>query len=111
MKKRTLHPREIEYSRRLAYRLRELRDSQGLSQEAVAQRAGIAANTYQKYEKGESKPGSPANPQLFTLLSLSRAFQIEPRDLLDLHVDAEWPESADEPKGGHGEDAPGNDRR
>ena len=34
--------------------------------------AGISAYTYQKFEKGESKPGTPMNPRLFTLIALYR---------------------------------------
>ena len=70
------------YSRNLAQRLRTLRYESGLSQEAVAQRAGISAYTYQKFEKGESKPGTPMNPRLFTLLSLAVVFGVDVADLL-----------------------------
>lgn len=87
MKRRAPHTYEIACSRQLAGRLRELRAASGLTQEAVAHGAGIAANTYQKYEKGESKPGTPMNPQLYTLLSLSRVFKIELSSLLDFDTD------------------------
>lgn len=70
------------YSRNLAQRLRALRYERDLSQETVAQRAGISAYTYQKFEKGESKPGTPMNPRLFTLLSLAAVFDIDVSDLL-----------------------------
>ncbi len=30
----------------------------------MAYRAGLTRYTYQKYEKGESRPGHPANPTL-----------------------------------------------
>jgi transcriptional regulator with XRE-family HTH domain len=50
--------------------------------------AGIAAFTYQKYEKGESKPGSPMNPQLMTLLALCQVLDVELADLLP----EEWPD-------------------
>ena len=42
-----------DYSQRLSYRLRDLRRERGLSQEDVANGAGIAIYTYQKYEKGD----------------------------------------------------------
>lgn len=45
-----------EFSRALADRLRNLREKSGLSQESVAHQAGISTYTYQKFEKGESKP-------------------------------------------------------
>ena len=73
-----------DHSRRLAYRLRELRLERGLSQEGVAHRAGLALYTYQKFEKGESKPGCPMNPTYHTLLSLAWAFDMDVTELLDL---------------------------
>lgn len=72
-----------DYSVRLGYRLRDLRRERGLSQESVAQRAHIALYTYQKFEKGESKPGTPMNPTLHTLLSLAWVFDLDVTDLLD----------------------------
>jgi len=60
-----------------------------MSQEAVAHAAGIAGQTYYKYEKGESKPGTPLNPRLRTLLAVTQVLGIElttllPEDLPDL---------------------------
>ena len=71
------------YSAKLAQRLRMLRDECGMSQEGVAHAAGISAYTYQKFEKGESKPGTPMNPRLFTLLALADVFDMDIRELLD----------------------------
>ena len=73
-----------DYSQRLGYRLRDLRRERGLSQEAVAHRAGIALYTYQKFEKGESKPGTPMNPTYHTLLSLAWVFDLPVTELLEL---------------------------
>ncbi len=73
-----------DYSQRLSYRLRDLRRERGLSQEAVAHRAGIALYTYQKFEKGESKPGTPMNPTYHTLLALAWVFDLPVAELLDL---------------------------
>lgn len=70
------------YARVLGQNLRRVRLERGLSQERVAHRAGIAAFTYQKFEKGESKPGTPMNPQLLTLLSLSQVLEVPLLDLL-----------------------------
>lgn len=78
------HPDFGDYSQRLSYRLRDLRRERGLSQEAVAHRAGIALYTYQKFEKGESKPGTPMNPTYHTLLSLAWVFDLPVTELLDL---------------------------
>lgn len=77
------------YSQRLATSLRSARERAGLSQEDVAYRAGLTRYAYQKYEKGESRPGSPANPTLRTVLALSQVLEISladlvPRDAPDL---------------------------
>lgn len=74
------------YVLRLSDRLRNLRQEKKLSQEEVAYRSGISAYTYQKFEKGESKPGTPMNPRLDTLLSLARTFDVDVRDLLDFRT-------------------------
>ena len=73
-----------QFSEKLADHLRNLRDERGWSQEAVAHRAGISTYTYQKFEKGESKPGTPMNPRLHTLLSLAQVFEIGIEELLTL---------------------------
>lgn len=78
-----------DYSQRLGYRLRDLRRERGLSQEAVAHRAGIALYTYQKFEKGESKPGTPMNPTYHTLLSLAWVFDLPVTELLELDGSAQ----------------------
>ena len=66
-----------EVSPRLAIRLRTLRMESGMSQEAVAHSAGISTYTYQKFEKGESKPGTLMNPRLSTLLALAKTFGVD----------------------------------
>lgn len=71
-----------DYSKKLAQRLRLLREESRMSQEAVAHAAGLSTYTYQKFEKGESSPGKPMNPRLFTLLALSEVFGISLQDLL-----------------------------
>ena len=70
------------YARLLAIRLRSLRVERGLTQEQVAYRSGISTYTYQKFEKGESKPGTPMIPRLSTLLSLAETFEVDIRELL-----------------------------
>lgn len=70
------------YARELGVNLQRARHAKGISQERVAHLAGIAGFTYQKYEKGESRPGTPMNPQLFTLLSLSQVLDVPLADLL-----------------------------
>lgn len=70
------------YAQRLATALRRARESAGLSQEQLAYRAGLTRYTYQKYEKGESRPGSPANPTLRTILAISQVVGVALEDLI-----------------------------
>lgn len=70
------------YALRLATSLRRARENAGLNQEQVAYRAGLTRYTYQKYEKGESRPGSPANPTLRTMLALSQVLGVSVADII-----------------------------
>lgn len=72
------------YARALGFRLQRARLAKGLSQEAVAHAAGISTFTYQKFEKGESKPGTPMNPRLRTLFALAEALEVEVGELVAL---------------------------
>lgn len=71
-----------EYAHALGLKLQRARLAKGLSQEAVAQDAGISTFTYQKFEKGESRPGTPMNPRLRTLFALAGALDVELEELL-----------------------------
>lgn len=71
------------YARALGLRLQRARLAKGMSQEAVAHAAGISTFTYQKFEKGESKPGTPMNPRLRTLLALAGALEVEVGELVE----------------------------
>ncbi len=64
------------YARQIGLNLHQARMEKGLSQERVAHLAGVAGYTYQKFEKGESRPGTPMNPQLRTLLALSHVLDL-----------------------------------
>jgi transcriptional regulator with XRE-family HTH domain len=70
------------FGREIGVRLQRAREKRGLSQERTAHLAGIASYTYQKLEKGESRPGSPLNPRLSTLLSLCEVLEISVVDLI-----------------------------
>lgn len=70
------------YANELATNLQRARQERGLSQEEVASRAGVTRYTYQKYEKGESRPGHSANPTLRTLLALTQVLGITLTDLV-----------------------------
>lgn len=71
-----------EYAVELGLNLARARAARGLSQERLAAGAGIAAFTYRKLEKGESNPGTPANPRLHTLVSLAEVLGVTLLDLL-----------------------------
>ncbi|MBA4246966.1 MAG: XRE family transcriptional regulator [Microbacterium sp.] len=70
------------YAAELGQRLNRARVAGGLSQEDVAYGAGLSRYTYQKFEKGESRPGTPSNPHLRTLLAIAGALGIPPSELL-----------------------------
>lgn len=72
-----------EYARALGVRLQRARLAKGMSQEAVAHAAGISTFTYQKFEKGESRPGTPMNPRLRTLFALAEALEVEVGELVE----------------------------
>ena len=53
-----------------------------MSQERLANAAGISTFTYRKLEKGESNPGTPANPRLRTLVALAEILETDLTALL-----------------------------
>ena len=75
---------ERQLAEALAARLRVLRSRSGLSQEAVAHRAGLHRNHYQLLESGLSdrKKQTPANPRLSTLVALCAVYQTTVPDLV-----------------------------
>jgi transcriptional regulator with XRE-family HTH domain len=79
---RRREPTWEEFGRDIGIRLQRARERSGLSQERTAHLAGIASYTYQKFEKGESRPGSPINPRLSTLLALCRVLDLRLEDLV-----------------------------
>ena len=79
------------FSAELGRNLHRLRVAASLSQEDLAYSAGLSRYTYQKFEKGESKPGTPMNPRLFTLLSLAQALGVSLEEL----VPPTWPDLSD----------------
>ena len=76
-------------ARQLGLRLQRARIAKGLSQEALAHAAGISTYTYQKFEKGESRPGTPMNPRLRTLIALATALDMQVEELVGGVVDTE----------------------
>nr|WP_231381940.1 helix-turn-helix transcriptional regulator [Actinomyces johnsonii] len=66
----------------LGLRLQRAHITKGLSQEALAHAASISTYTYQKFEKGESRPGTPMNPRLRTLIALAAALDVRVEELV-----------------------------
>lgn len=83
-------PQWDTFAAEMGMRLARARASTGLSQERIAHAAGISTYTYQKFEKGESKPGTPMNPRLSTLLALSKALDLP----LDELIPEPWPDAS-----------------
>jgi transcriptional regulator with XRE-family HTH domain len=81
-----------EFGREIGVRLQRARELRGLSQERTAHLAGIASYTYQTFEKGASRPGSPLNPRLSTLLALCRVLELRLEDLVPDPAPAAPPE-------------------
>lgn len=71
-----------EFAREIGLNLLRARHARGLSQERVAHLAGISSFTYQKFEKGESRPGTPMNPRLSTLIALSQVLGVPLSELV-----------------------------
>lgn len=76
------------FAREIGVRLHRLRLQRRLSQERLAHLAGISTYTYQKFEKGESKPETPMNPRLFTILAIAQALEAPLNEILP----GEWPD-------------------
>jgi len=67
-----------ETAKRLRGRVREIRETLGLTQEAFAERAGLKYKHYQSFEAGRK-----TDIRFSTLEKLARACGIELRDLVD----------------------------
>jgi len=70
------------FVRELGVRQNRAHTDAGLSQERLAHMAGLTRYHYQQLEKGESRPGHPANPSLRNTLVLAQALGVELGDLL-----------------------------
>ncbi|WP_058628916.1 helix-turn-helix domain-containing protein [Microbacterium testaceum] len=63
--------------------LRRMRDAAALTQEAVAERAGISLYAYQQYERGAvTKGGTATNPRLATVLVICEVLSVRVEDVL-----------------------------
>lgn len=76
-------PEWAEFARELGMNLRRRRDALGLTQEAVAERAGISLYAYQQYERGAvTRGGASTNPRLATVLMLCEVLDVPIEELL-----------------------------
>jgi transcriptional regulator with XRE-family HTH domain len=64
---------------RLAINARRIREGEGFSQEAVAERAGMSLRSYQRVEEGGT---GPTSPRLLTVARVAVALNVDPVDLL-----------------------------
>ncbi len=70
------------YAREIGTNIQRRRVARGYSQDRVAYEANLSRYTYQKLEKGESRPGTPSNPRLMTLLAIAQVLDVALVDLL-----------------------------
>lgn len=70
------------YVRELGLNLQRHRTAVGLSQEKVANAAGLTRGYYQLLEKGESRIGRIANPTLLNLYALAQVLDTTLEELL-----------------------------
>jgi len=76
------------FVRDLGTNIQRQRVSCRLSQEQVASAAGLSRYTFQKFEKGESMPGAPANPSLHNIMAIAQVLEVGLEDLLP----RQWPD-------------------
>ena len=69
-------------------RIQRIRVEHGLSQEQVAYAAGLSRYTFQKFEKGESMPDTPANPSLRNIMAIAQVLGVT----LDELAPTPWPD-------------------
>ncbi|WP_409048508.1 helix-turn-helix domain-containing protein [Microbacterium sp. HA-8] len=77
-----------EFARTLGTNIQRARVARGLSQEQLAYAAGLSRYTFQKFEKGESMPGTPANPSLRNVMAIAQVLDVTLDELAPLP----WPD-------------------
>lgn len=76
----------VLFARELGLELNRRRHAVGLTQERLAYAAGLTRYHYQQLEKGQSKPGTPANPSLRNVLALAQALGTNIAELLPINI-------------------------
>ncbi|AZN29360.1 XRE family transcriptional regulator [Flaviflexus salsibiostraticola] len=72
-----------EFAQELGHNLRRAREAKRLTQEDMAEFAGISLYAYQQYERGKVKPdGAATNPRLATVLTLCEVLETPIEKLL-----------------------------
>jgi transcriptional regulator with XRE-family HTH domain len=71
-----------DYARRLGIALSRRRHAVGLSQERLANAAGLTRGYYQQLEQGASRTGRVANPTLQNLIALAQVLDTTIEELL-----------------------------
>lgn len=77
-----------DFARALGTNIQRERMALGLSQEYVAYAAGLSRYTFQKFEKGESAPGMPANPSLRNIMAIAQVLGLTLNEL----IPSSWPD-------------------
>lgn len=77
-----------DYARELGLNIQRRRLALGMSQEHVAYNANLSRFAYQQLEKGESRPGTPANPSLMNVMAIAQVLGVAMDELLP----APWPD-------------------
>lgn len=75
-----------EFAHDIGIRVQRRRAELGLSQERVAYEANLSRWVYQQLEKGESRPGNPADPRLRTLLAVAQVLNLRLDELLPIKI-------------------------
>jgi len=76
-------PEWAAFMRELGVNLRRARDAKRLTQENMAEHAGISLYAYQQYERGASTRGGAAtNPRLATILTICQVLDVPIEQLL-----------------------------
>ncbi|MDD3593426.1 MAG: helix-turn-helix transcriptional regulator [Candidatus Gastranaerophilales bacterium] len=70
-----------DFYKKLGLKIKFLREEVGLTQENLAEKAGISIDYLGKIEVNINRPG------LISLLKIANALGIEPKDLLDFDLD------------------------
>jgi transcriptional regulator with XRE-family HTH domain len=77
-----------QYARELGASIQRHRISRRLTQEQVAYAAGLTRYTFQKFEKDESMPQTPANPSLRNIMTIAQVLEVS----LDELIPRQWPD-------------------